>query len=86
MSVAGISDLARMLRWESSAGVDARSVNRYWDRFWGVSVMMNPALDAITPIKHVDAVKAPILIIHGRDDTVVPFEQSQLIFDALKEE
>jgi dipeptidyl aminopeptidase/acylaminoacyl peptidase len=84
VSVAGISDLARMLRWESSGGVDARSVNRYWDRFWGVSGMMDPALDAITPIKHVDAVKAPILIIHGRDDTVVPFEQSQLIFDALK--
>jgi dipeptidyl aminopeptidase/acylaminoacyl peptidase len=26
----------------------------------------------------------PVLLVHGRDDTVVPFEQSELIFGALK--
>lgn len=30
-----------------------------------------------------DAVKAPVLLIHGRDDTGVPYEQSQIMFDAL---
>jgi dipeptidyl aminopeptidase/acylaminoacyl peptidase len=25
-----------------------------------------------------------VLFIHGRDDTVVPYEQSQIMFDALK--
>jgi dipeptidyl aminopeptidase/acylaminoacyl peptidase len=25
----------------------------------------------------------PVLLIHGKDDTVVPFEQSQLMYDAL---
>jgi dipeptidyl aminopeptidase/acylaminoacyl peptidase len=84
VSVAGLSDLAQMLQWEGSGGLDARGVTRYWDRFWGVSGRMDPALDAISPIKHVDAVKVPVLLIHGRDDTVVPFEQSQLMFDALK--
>lgn len=84
VSVAGISDLARMLQWEGSGGVDARATIRYWDRFWGVSGRTDPALDAISPIGHIDAVKVPVLLIHGRDDTVVPFEQSQLMFDALK--
>jgi len=84
VAVAGISDLARMLQWEGRGGLDSRGVTRYWDRFWGVSGQLDPALDAISPIKHIDAVKAPILIIHGRDDTVVPYEQSQIIFDALK--
>ena len=28
--------------------------------------------------------KYPLLLIHGHDDTVVPFEQSQLVFDALR--
>jgi dipeptidyl aminopeptidase/acylaminoacyl peptidase len=84
VSVAGPSDLARMLQWEGRGGLDARITTRYWNRFWGVSGQMDPALDAISPIKHVAAVKKPVLIIHGRDDTVVPFEQSQLIFDALK--
>jgi dipeptidyl aminopeptidase/acylaminoacyl peptidase len=84
VSVAGLSDLARMLQWEGRGGLDAREATRYWSRFWGVSGQLDPTLDAISPIKHVDAVKVPVLIIHGRDDTVVPFEQSQLVFDSLK--
>jgi esterase/lipase len=84
VSVAGISDLARMMRSEGVGGVEARFTIRYWDRFWGVSGRTDPALDAISPIKHVNAVKVPLLLIHGHDDTVVPFEQSQLVFDALR--
>lgn len=83
VSVAGVSDLARMMQWEGRGGLDNRYVTRYWDRFWGVSSSSDPALDAISPIKHVDAVNAPVLLIHGRDDTVVPYEQSQIMFDAL---
>lgn len=86
VSVAGISDLARMRQWEGRGGLDARSIDRYWDRYWGVSGGNDPALDAISPIKHVDAVKAPVLLIHGRDDTVVPYEQSQMMYDALRKE
>lgn len=86
VSVAGISDLARLLRWENRGGVEDRYATRYWDRFWGVSGDSDPALDAISPIKHVAAVRAPVLLIHGRDDTVVPYEQSQIMFDALRSE
>ena len=43
----------------------------------------DPSLDRYSPIKHIDAVTAPVLVIHGRDDTVVPFEQSQRMVDAL---
>lgn len=57
---------------------------RFWDQFWGVSGASDPALDAISPIKHIDAVKVPVLLIHGRDDTVVPYEQSQIMYDALQ--
>jgi dipeptidyl aminopeptidase/acylaminoacyl peptidase len=28
--------------------------------------------------------RAPILLIHGADDTIVPYEQSQHMFDALR--
>jgi dienelactone hydrolase len=84
VAVAGISDLAQMLKWEGRGGLDSRYDTRYWGRFWGVSGSLDPTLDVISPIKHVDAVKASVLLIHGRDDTVVPFEQSQLFYDALK--
>jgi dipeptidyl aminopeptidase/acylaminoacyl peptidase len=83
VSVAGISDLARLLEWSGRGGLDNSYATHYWDRFWGVSGTSDPALAAISPIKHVDAVKAPVLLIHGRDDTVVPYEQSQIMFDAL---
>jgi len=85
VSVAGISDLARMLRWQDeNRGLgDARAI-RYWDRFWAVSGPGDPALDAISPIKHVAAVDVPVLLIHGRDDTVVPYEQSKEMLDALE--
>lgn len=38
----------------------------------------------ISPIKHVSAVTVPVLLIHGRDDTVVPYEQSDVMLSALK--
>jgi dienelactone hydrolase len=84
VSVAGISDLARMLNWEGRGGADNRGTTRYWGRYWGASGATDPTLDTISPIKHLDAVKVPVLFIHGRDDTVVPYEQSQIMFDALK--
>ncbi len=84
ISVAGLSDLGRMLHWEGSGGLDSRFITRYWGRFWGVSGSTDPVLDGLSPVKHVNAANVPLLLIHGRDDTVVPFEQSQMMFDAMK--
>jgi esterase/lipase len=86
VSVAGLSDLRRMLTWvnlrQFSAG--ANVPQRYWDRFMGVSGPDDPGLDSISPIKHLSAITVPVLLIHGKDDTVVPFEQSQVMYDALQ--
>jgi dipeptidyl aminopeptidase/acylaminoacyl peptidase len=84
VSVAGISDLKRMLEWEQEKYNYHGVAVRYWDRFMGVSGPKDPQLDLISPIKHIDVVTVPVLLIHGRDDTLVPFEQSTVIFDALR--
>ncbi|HYL00955.1 MAG TPA: S9 family peptidase [Steroidobacteraceae bacterium] len=86
VSVAGIGDLKRMLKWEieQAGGRKQNSTQRYWDRFMGVSGPDDPALDAISPIRHVGAAAVPILLIHGKDDTVVPFEQSKAMYEALR--
>ena len=85
VSVAGISDLRRMLKVENQWNrLNRNHATRYWGRYMGVSGPDDPALDAISPIKHVEAISVPILLIHGRDDTVVPFEQSQVMYDALR--
>jgi len=84
VSVAGISDLRRFVEWEGDeyTTLDRSSV-RYLGRFLGVADPRDPALDAISPIRHLDAVHIPVLLIHGQDDTVVPYEQSTLMRDAL---
>ncbi len=86
VSVAGISDLARMLKTVNILAGDTQDsgAQQYWDRYLGVSGAGDPAVKAISPIEHIDSVTAPILLIHGKDDTVVRYEQSELMADALK--
>lgn len=85
VSIAGVADLKEQLRSMHRPGraLDARG-ERFWDRFLNISDYDDPKLDAISPIKHVDKVSIPILLIHGRDDTVVPYAQSDDMADALK--
>jgi dipeptidyl aminopeptidase/acylaminoacyl peptidase len=85
VSVAGIADLKRMLDWVNEKGMNRHNIEeRYWDRFMGVSGPADAVLDVISPIKHIDVVNVPVLLIHGRDDTVVPFNQSSVMFSALR--
>jgi dienelactone hydrolase len=81
VSVAGISDLRRFHTWvlnQNGAWAD-----RYWDRFLGATDD-HSAMDPISPIEHIKNVTAPILLIHGKADSVVPYEQSEVMLSALK--
>jgi dipeptidyl aminopeptidase/acylaminoacyl peptidase len=82
ISVAGISDLRLFRKW--TIANEMSWTQRYWDRFMGTSDQHDPALLAISPIEHVNAVNVPVLLIHGKDDTVVPYEQSEVMLSALK--
>jgi len=85
VSVAGISDLRSWLHSVNHEhyGLDT-AAQRYWERFIGASGPNDPSADAISPLRHLDAIKVPVLLIHGKDDTVVPFEQSQVMYEALR--
>ena len=80
VAVAGISDLKHMLQQSSSDS----SERRFWNRYMGVSGPSDPLLQQISPIKHIDAINVPVMLIHGRDDTVVTFDQSRDMYDAMK--
>jgi dipeptidyl aminopeptidase/acylaminoacyl peptidase len=81
VSVAGISDLKRMLR---DVGPYEDLELRYWNRFMGVKGPSDPILQELSPVKHVDSISVPVLLIHGTDDTTVKFDQSTVMFDAMK--
>lgn len=85
VSVAGVSDLNEMIHW-SGGGERGREspVVRYWMRFMGADKFGDPALDALSPAFMADRADAPILLIHGRDDTVVPYDQSVRLYNALR--
>ena len=82
----GLSDLPKFVAWskDREGGREGVGVERYWTRFMGADGAGDPRLEAISPLAHIDRISIPILIIHGKDDTVVPFEQSQMMADALK--
>jgi dipeptidyl aminopeptidase/acylaminoacyl peptidase len=51
------------------------AVERYWEEYMGAKGAMSTQLPDITPVTLAARADAPILLIHGRDDTVVPFKQ-----------
>jgi len=84
-SVSGLADLKQFLKWTDRNHLDEPNASqRYWDRFMGVTGPDDARLDEISPIKHVDAIQGPVLLIHGKDDTVVPYEQSESMQDAMR--
>lgn len=85
VSVAGPSDLRKMLLSVRDAHNGRTSAaQRYWLRFMGADGIKDPDLAAISPAKLADKVTIPVMLIHGKDDTVVRYDQSQTMADALK--
>jgi acetyl esterase/lipase len=76
-SVAGVADVGRMVDWDRDRSDVA--IERYWLRYMGA----RSSLAEISPADHVTAATVPILLVHGKDDTVVPYEQSRIMADAL---
>ena len=79
-SVAGPADLRKFVAWwKSRRGDQGIESKRYWLRYMGPET----TLGEISPAEQAGKVQIPILLIHGKDDTVVPYEQSRIMADAL---
>ncbi len=81
VSVNGVSDLPSMLA--DVARVSGRTSNRlaYWKDHIGVA--SDPDVAGRSPARAAAAVRAPVLLLHGTDDTVVLPAQSQKMAAAL---
>ncbi|MGZ3306019.1 MAG: alpha/beta hydrolase family protein [Asticcacaulis sp.] len=81
VDVAGLSNLKTFLDWTRDFDATSDSpAYRYWTNYFG-----DPGrYEAASPVKNVANVDVPILIVHGKDDTVVPFSQSTEMVNALK--
>lgn len=83
-SVAGVSDLPAMIEFSRGGrrGGDSFAL-RYWSKAIGDPVTDRGMLRRVSPRFQAAAVKAPVLLIHGKSDTVVPVIQSLMMRDAL---
>lgn len=82
VSVAGVSDLRRQVGYSRTrSGVSAE---RYWTRFMGAEGRGDHILTDYSPAQQAGKADIPILLIHGKDDTVVPLEQSRVMAEALR--
>ena len=79
----GLFDLIRGEGDDRDGGSIAR---RAFNRLWiGEPLADNrPLWEKASPINHLSQDDAPMLLIHSRKDSMVPFSQSQQMYDALK--
>ncbi|MCI5045770.1 MAG: S9 family peptidase [Aquisalinus sp.] len=85
-AIAPVSDLPRMLDDERRDRGRDHWVYSYWQAVIGDRLEERAKLDQISPANHAASFKAPVLLIHGRDDTVVPIRQSEIMERALRRE
>jgi dipeptidyl aminopeptidase/acylaminoacyl peptidase len=84
VAIAGVTNLREMLGTELRDHGPRSRAYRYW-----VDVIGDPAKDAdriesVSPVNLADRFQAPVLLIHGTDDLVVPPKQSDQMESALK--
>lgn len=86
VSIGGVSDLPRMLV-DTKRRFGARHwVNSYWNNVIGDSKKDREKLKEISPVYSAKQYTAPLLLIHGNDDTVVPLRQSRFMYKAMRKE
>jgi dienelactone hydrolase len=82
ISFAGVSDIEYMLNDSSDRNDD--KVGRQMQRSRiGDAKLNKEQFDSVSPLKHADLIKAPILLMHGEDDVRVPISHSKKMMDAL---
>ena len=84
VSYGGVSDLAAMLDAPLTGAGRFNAEGRYWRRFMGVNSTFDLEAGSISPAHLAARADAPVLLIHGKDDTVAPIEQSQEMEAALR--
>lgn len=77
-----MTDIRRMYREDYTASGQARVTRQALREQLGDPDRWN----AVSPERSAEKADAPILLIHGKDDTIVPYVHSSKIADALKDE
>lgn len=84
IAIAPVSDLNKMLQTEKRESGRHHWVVSYWEGLMADGDARRAKLESISPVNFAENVKAPVLLLHGDDDTVVPYDQSRIMERALR--
>lgn len=84
VSIAGVSHLRRMLQMEERMYGKNSGTVAFWAKRIGTESEDGERIDATSPALHADRVQAPVLLMHGRKDTTVLYDQTELELEALQ--
>lgn len=83
ISFAGVTDWPAIFA-DRKGDPDSRSAYEYWQREIGDPAGDNDFLRSISPVNFAEQITAPVLLIQGREDEVVPLAQAKLMVQALE--
>ncbi|WP_203291787.1 alpha/beta hydrolase family protein [Maricaulis parjimensis] len=78
---APVSDVLAMMEYEQ--GRFGGGSLTYWAEYIGDWRREREQMIAISPARQAANVQAPLMIIHGTDDLIVPFEQAEIMAEAM---
>ena len=84
VSVSGVTDLNSMLYSEKFEHGRDHWVVSYFEESMASGDANRKTLAAVSPARFADNFQAPVLLIHGENDEVVPVKQSKIMYKALK--
>lgn len=85
VSINGVSDLRDMFTLYRDRRGERSAAVTYFERSLGVEdAAVREKLDPASPVQHANRVQAAVLLIHGRDDSVVLIGQSRTMERALR--
>lgn len=84
VAISGISDLPRMLDTEREKWGSDSAIVASWRERLGSAGKRDSTLEAVSPVNFAKNFRSPVLLVHGRDDAVVPLDQSLRMYKALK--
>lgn len=85
VSIAGVSDVELMMKNDRKKYGRRHWVVSYWDRVINSKKLDDDHLEKISPINSIDKIKVPVLLIHGERDAIVDIEQSEDMYDEMKD-
>lgn len=86
VSMSGVSDLKAMLDYTNNHPIESirQELNEFWMKRIGNPKKDIDNINRNSPILNIDKLSAPVLLIHGDKDSVVPISQSNKFYNEAK--